>query len=943
MRNLLNPKWIFLINTLPTLILIFLFWGEFNIIKSLLKEENLRLWKSFGLALSALTILNIFYSLFLINKNKQVQLFYGFLVLLTYIPYLYFYGNNAEKIIPDSIPQWMVPGNMILYVGTFLMPALVYALLIIVTHFTPENKEQKAWKSFLIAIAIPISWYVFSQLILPFWKPVDSDFNMHALIIFIIIGTLVFLFFLIRAIFIIASKKANLWHKYQLAWKIPISIILPIFALEVNNGHLFKNLQFSGSGIFGDYSSYWFYILAIFNGILICLPNFENKYYRISLFIGRVITFAFTFYFFIVFLPFLPLSIIAVAAVGVGFLMLTPLLLFVIHVNELSGDFNFLKSFYSKKLLITFSILSFIILPAIITATYLKDRNVLNETLAYLYTPDYSKNYAIDKKSLSKTLDVIKYHKDDNRNEIYGSQIPYLSSYFNWLVLDNLTLSDRKINYIESVFFGEKLYLSGSENTKNTSVKISKISSKSTFNNSQNAWKSWVDLKITNEGDAWLSEYSITIDLPTGCWISDYYLFVGKKKEMGILAEKKSAMWVFNQIQNENRDPGILYYKTGNKVAFKVFPFAKNEVRKTGIEFIHKESLKLNIDDQIVELGNITEQPDLSLEKSNDKNCIYISSKEKSKLPKAQRTPYYYFIVDVSKGKEILKSEFINRMETLLNKNLIPKENAKICFANTYSNYISMDKNWKQKLYELNNSGGFYLERAIKKALCDAYKTNDKYYPIIITITDYFENSILENDFSDFEMAFPESDLMYDLTKNGKLIPHSLVTNSKKSLPDSSDLNPNYTVLAYPNTENPITYLPDNNEASIVLKNQLFETNVTDIKEKNWQSALAMHSQWTSQILHPEKSDKEWLNLVKYSFKSKIMTPVTSYLVVENEAQKAILKKKQQQVLSSNKSLDLEEDAQSMSEPGLILMLILLGLALLFKEKRKLLLKTVNY
>jgi hypothetical protein len=65
------------------------------------------------------------------------------------------------------------------------------------------------------------------------------------------------------------------------------------------------------------------------------------------------------------------------------------------------------------------------------------------------------------------------------------------------------------------------------------------------------------------------------------------------------------------------------------------------------------------------------------------------------------------------------------------------------------------------------------------------------------------------------------------------------------------------------------------------------------------------------------------------------MTPVTSYLVVENEAQKAILKKKQEQVLSGNKSLDLGEDAQRMSEPNMIIVFVLFGLTLLYIERRK--------
>ena len=56
--------------------------------------------------------------------------------------------------------------------------------------------------------------------------------------------------------------------------------------------------------------------------------------------------------------------------------------------------------------------------------------------------------------------------------------------------------------------------------------------------------------------------------------------------------------------------------------------------------------------------------------------------------------------------------------------------------------------------------------------------------------------------------------------------------------------------------------------------------------------------------------------------------PVTSYIVVENEAQRAILKKKQEQVLSSNKSLDLDENTQRMSEPNLWVLFGVLGAVL---------------
>ncbi|PID93405.1 MAG: hypothetical protein CSA95_07980 [Bacteroidetes bacterium] len=142
------------------------------------------------------------------------------------------------------------------------------------------------------------------------------------------------------------------------------------------------------------------------------------------------------------------------------------------------------------------------------------------------------------------------------------------------------------------------------------------------------------------------------------------------------------------------------------------------------------------------------------------------------------------------------------------------------------------------------------------------------------------------------------------------------------------------TVLAYKRSEHSTAYLPNNHEASILLKEEIFPLSESAIQEKHWQSALAMQGLWISQTLHPEISDKEWLNLLKYSFISKVMTPATSYLVVENEAQKAMLQKKQQQVLSGNKSLDLGEDTQRMSEPELILLATLAGVILWWRKIR---------
>ncbi len=936
MRNLLNPKWLFVINTLPLVVLFFLFFGQFNIIKTLLEDSSIQLWISFGFSLGLLGLLNFAYAIYLTLKKKNVSVWFGLIALLCYIPFIYLYGYHLDSIIPFSIPQWMVSGNIFLYVGTFLMPTLVYSLFVLVSHFTPENQEYKAWVNFIIAIGIPIVGYLFTQIILPLWQPFDLGFSVHAMVILVITATLVFIFFLIRGVFILATKKAEVWQKYHLAWKIPIAIVLPLIGLAANNGHLFNNFGPSDSGIFGDFNNAWFYILAVVNGILVCLPNLENKLYRLHVFIGRNVTFAYTFYFFLVFLPFLPLSVIAIIAIGTGFLMLTPLLLFVIHINELSKDITYLKTLLSKKLIIGISLLSFLVIPTFITITYLKDKSVLNETLSYLYSPDYSKQYDIDKVSPHKTLNVVKSHKDrrDSRGGIFGNGIPYLSSYFNWLVMDNLTLSDSKINTIEKIFFAENTFELQPENIQNDNVKISNISTNSTYDKSQNTWKSWVDMEITNKsGNTWSSEYATTINLPEGCWISDYYLYVGDVKEPGILAEKKSAMWIFSQIRNENRDPGILYYLTGNKVAFRVFPFAKDEVRKTGIEFLHKEPITFNIDSNIVELGN---KEETIYENYETENLAYVSAQQKQKLNSIKREPYFHFLVDASKTQNSNSIEFIKRIEQILAENKPLSEKAKISFVNSYLTSTTIDKDWKKQYKNQTFEGGFYLDRAIRTTLFNAYQDKSKTYPVIVVVTDSIQNAILDKDFADLKFTFPESDLFFNLDKKGDLKEHSLTESPIKELFEiKRECMFCETVLEYKLTDNSVAYLPNNNKPSIILKKDIFKVSVSEIKEKNWLSALTMQGQWTSQILHPEISDKEWLNMVKYSFISKVMTPVTSYLVVENEAQKAMLKKKQEQALSGNKSLDLGEDTQRMSEPSLILLTILLGLAIWYREKRK--------
>lgn len=948
MKNLLNPKLLFIVNTIPIIILFLLLWGEYKIIHTLLSPQNKILWAKFGIALATLGGLSFIYALILSVLKKPVSLLYSVIALFSYIVYLYLYTVYLNDIMPANIPQWMMPTNLILYVGTFLMPTLAYCFFCIVLYFTPAYKNYAASKNFFLAVLIPILWYVFFQIILPILhNNLDSKFATHLLVILLITSTFLCLFFLVRTVYILTFNNSQKWKKYELAWKIPITLVFPILGLLTNNGLVFNFFVNKDTGFFGNFTNPIFYILAIINGILLCLPNKPNVYYRWILFVARSITFAFTVYFFLVFLPFLPISIFAVLAVGFGFLMLTPLLLFVIHSNELVKDAKFLQNYCYSKLIPIVAFFSFLVIPIIITTNYLHHKRVLTQTLNYVYSSDYTKSYKIDTISLSNTLNNIKKNKLKLDFSLFGDQIPYLTSYFNWIVLDNLTLSDSKIKAIENIFFGSALNSltnnnepisveqlpSPANNANNTVPSITAITANTTFDTTKQLYSSWINMEITNNSSLNNAEYSTTFELPTGCYISNYYLFVNGVKEMGLLAEKKAALWVYQQISITNQDPGILYYLNLNTIAFKVFPFLANETRKTGFEIIHKEPISFAISGKTLNLGTYTTPNLPPTIESTHQNVLYVSAKQKEQLPQTQRNPYYHFIIDVSKGKEQERYNYIKNIKELQNQHLISFDNAQISFVNSYTLNMPFDSTWQQQLLQQTCLGGFFAERAIKSALVSHYNKKNNSYPIIVVVSNNFNNAQIEKDFADLSFTYPENNYFYVLKNDGYLEAHDLSNQPKQPLTKNNIPTFNNKVLAYPNLKKPIAYLPNNQTASIIVSDTPVLTNNL-AKEKDWQTGLLLSAAYQWQTLHPEISNAISKKIVYKSIASKIMTPLTAYMVLENEAQKAALLQKQQQILAGNKNLDAGEELQAMSEPNLWILIAFLILVLFFIKKR---------
>lgn len=965
MDSLRTPKWIFLASTAPLLVYLLVCAGEFSVIRTLLPAASVGEWQAFGAALALLGLGGAGYAGRQLAHRQPVGGWYSVAALLAFSLWLCLLTTHADELLPRSVPAWMVPTNPILMAWTFLMPTLAHAMLALVARFTPDDRPHLAAPNLLFAVVVPLGWaLVFEVLtwvsrllrgVSPEVYTGPSRLETVGTVIIVaalVVGTLSFFFFLTRALFIASRRRERTWVDGGLGWKMVVTMVLPLIGLGVNNG-LFFGQGFRGdNGIFGNFSSPWFYILTVVNGVLLCLPDSARPGRRLVQLLGRSALFGFTFYFFLVFLPFLPLAIPAIILIGTGFLLLAPLLLFVVHVRQLSDDVAALRTAYRPRLVTAALLAGLAVLPLYFTGSFWHRRQVLHEALAYVYTPDYAQPPRVDAGALAATLAQVRQNKDRNQELFFGSQQPYLSTYFNWLVLDNLMLSEHKINELELIFTGSVAvpdYSSwgqrnsppppptpGSPRAASSfagpglanpgpaaptpdAPQLRNAAVRSRYDARQQAWVSWVDLEVANPNAALQNrEYSTAFRLPEGCWVSDYTLTIGNRQEHGILAEKKAATWVFAQILGENssRDPGLLAYRGPNEISLRVYPVSGGEARRTSIQFLHKEPVALTIDGRTLALGDRTAAAPITAPIGVPGSGVaYVSGAAKQQLPLVQRRPYYHFLLNASAGKDAPAHAFRERLARQLARPLPNGVAPRFSLVNAATTPVPAGTDWAAALRTTPARGGFYLGSAIRRVLFEAREHPSATYPVLVVVTDYAMNAVLDTDFEDFRRAYPESEVFYVLGPSGRLVPYSLRHASQQPLgaAEAAALpapGAAVAVRAWPNAAHPRAYLPNTTEAAVVVSGRPTVPTAAAPAASRWLAGLQLRGYGQWQSFHPETTDRERVPFIQASFRANILTPFTSFLALENDAQKAALHRKQAQTMAANASLDALENDQ---------------------------------
>ncbi|MCL2165099.1 MAG: MSEP-CTERM sorting domain-containing protein [Oscillospiraceae bacterium] len=821
------------------------------------------------------------------------------------------------------------------------------------TRFTQVDKKTSLLNYMIGIMAVPfLAFLVYNHF---------SGTNYKTIYIIVIVAAYYFVVFSLVKIGVMVFREKNLARdffntprSYKLI-TICLMLAMPLTGLLMNQ-YLYSYVsqytrQFVSSGLlsdnvgfFGDFSHPAFYLLTILNAILLLIPPEKYYKFRLPMFFAKSLGFCFIFYMTVVFLPVLPVGVLTLFFI-VGIYAFVPILAFWWQGRILLADYRALKLDYANKLVILISLLGFFTLPALLGSFFAYDKANFNKALAYTDEYNVNADAKVDIAALRRSLDV--RSAAIYRTKIYGTKMNAFYSYRNIPIisgaykqfmyggqelsgdcqnrLDILFLNqDRSYydyNYDYDNYFYDSEYGYYSTDLESvdyytgdkSSVYIEDISHNTTYDESIDAYRTWIDLTLTNSWSE-SNEYKTSFRLPDGAYVSNYYLDVAGERKMGLLADRRAALAVYRRIVLSRLDPGILHYIDTDLLELRVFPFDVYERRTTGFEIIHKNSFSLMLDDRVVQI-----EAGAQLSETRLPGAVLLSADEINSLPPLERAPEYNFILDCSEKSDVSKlARFI------YDYCWINDIYDGTVYLTTYRfekiplSDLTKDLTKDLAKTKIKNEGGFNIGLAMK----DIFGSANNSTPVIIFVSDAADRSLMLPKEA-FNYESPESSYYYRLYANNYgwpgLIAYSLTAGI------------NHGPVTAPMFREIVSY----NDRAVIRDGEdklvITDSAVPELTGNQYLDAIALA---VEHRINLKNGIKNPISYIQKSFLSHALTPSTAFIVVETAEQERELLEIQQRLLDENANAD-RESGRALSEPNIIVLtaLVLLMFFLLHISK----------
>lgn len=956
-----KPVWIVWLFLLPQILLLILNLGAWDLVSGEMTPEQKGMALGIFFFETAMLAVMAYMFFYLLMSRKIVSWTYCVITLALHVAYLWMITAWLDKLLPASVTLWILPQTKLLYHQyALMMPGLFYSATRLATFHLKIGKWQDFGFSAAVLIIIPIFWFLVLQTLVFLFRWAEPPFVV--MMIFLVGSTVLIMLAFLRVLVFV-------YNKFQEAERYRY-ILLALVGLAAPIGGLCLNITIPFPY---DFQDPWVYILTVINGMVLLVPFKKDSLIGQIPWLLRAVMYPFSLYFFIVFLPFLPLSLLAMIACGAGCLILAPTLLFIVHTRYLVDQGRELSGLYGRTKVVLLFIAALCVIPVFYTGRAVMDKHALMSAVDAVYSPDYTSGRVdIDPARVKRSLERLRARKD-------GLYVPFLSDYYGKLVFGGMVLPDHKMDEIYKVFFDKKMEVGeekgrmldgffrsggrrrggrGSWQARTTPPErnVALVSIDKIQEPCSGAAETMVELTMRNHGGN-ASEFVTRIVVPEGVFVSGFWLKVGDEKVPGRIFEKKAAEWVYHMIRDtERRDPGLLVYERANELKLNVFPFAGAEERKAGIKFLYPAGMApvVRIGEQDVSLaepGGEVPGRIFSVDRPGGRYLI-VPPESAGKMATATRQPYLHLIIDASRNAAAETVELQERTQAVISKMPYIRK----CRFTT-ANYefvhnaglVDADKVVDQIDFNaLPFRGALCAEKAIKSALLEYMRSMPidesglPMVPVFVVIKSSGCEVMAGSGLDAFARSVPDTADYYVTTKGGKFNRMSFAGGYQDDVDDIG--RPSEVILIRSGTGIAVcpakhggiavmdktggdlrVYNPGSGEFDLLegvrpISNASLLTKAYDLADLCGQAET-----------QPRNINGILPEVVKLSREHGLLSPLTSYIVVENSAQWKMLEKSEKESLNADHALEFDEHIES-PEPSLWL---LIPLSLLFFVRKR--------
>lgn len=845
------------------------------------------------------------------------------------------------------------------------VPAIFYAAL----YFASAPRRKKplfTWISCVLGMVLPpaivyASGWIFFTLAkhVPFRSWLPDSLGTTLIVILAVALTFIMGVACLRMIVLLflALQKKPFWRDIFLP--LVIALIFPISGLILN-----RTIPFPV-----DFQAWSVYVLTVFNALILMLPA-SGKHAR-WVWAARWATLPFTLYFFIVFLPFLPLSIPAILAAGCGFLILSPTLLFMLHLLRIKEAYTAARNTAesSKRrhpaTVWIIALVSISLIPAWIVGETLFYRSTLYKAIDYVYLPDTARPMRFDGDSTTviRSLNWLQDYKD-------GLYYPILSPLRAHILFNGMVLSDTKIADLRNAFsgesqspviksrhfspFAERRRMSRAGPPRRTpafSDRQLSIRHEATQETLGQDTLSTVTITLSNPLNS-NGEFAGQLNLSPGLQIIGATYTQNGQTLAAHIIEQKTALWIYQKIVEYRRDPLLLYFAGPNTVQLRAFPIPahKDAVIRLSVRIPAHLPAALTLT-EAASSQRMKTQTLLRIEGSQNAVAVAQNSHTTAllaadwqtliKTPATVRTPILHLLIDNStsgaySSENLLKtlgqlseSHGAQTQATLawLNNEIIPIEDGRVyTLAHWQMLFAAATPPVRPSaqgglLFEnaTLHIGYHYQETALKKE--GAFLQ----YPQIVLLTQAGPHQRPRSFDWPFADVVPEA-------------PRPSILSPNDTLPAPSAIG--VFLVAVGEVVRPLCATVENTQTTpaAAVQSLVFNTTAShaaywDDAQKTWIALPALatdaaHDPWAEGLLNQARALGAAQNpalrndllpeILATARATKALAPLTAYIAVETSAQQEKMKRAQNQALNSSSALDFDEgDRVPMSEPAL--------------------------